>query len=150
MGCIACSLIRRVRVLRLLVMVRCALLLMPWLAAPLQPGMPAVVKDLKLEPEDVITLRPIDPPTGGSAGAGAPPCVEIEVAERGTLAPPPGMLWSRRLGHWEVVDEGARCYQLVLNKGSLLVLSVPGQAGACCCNCNCSCSGETRIYREGL
>ncbi|GAB4814140.1 hypothetical protein N2152v2_001186 [Parachlorella kessleri] len=88
-------------------------------------GLARVVKDLGLDAADVITLRPAASPAGAGAGAGALPCLGIEVAPRGTVEPP-GLLTSRSLGRWTPVDEQRGSYQLLLNPGTLLNLSVPG------------------------
>ncbi len=92
-----------------------------------QGGLVRFIKDLGLDGDDIITLRPAEPPAGASASA--PACVEVQVAERGTLPPPAGTTIDKRLGRWEVVDEGRACFQVVLRAQSSLKnsLSVPGE-----------------------
>ena len=85
------------------------------------------MRDLKLTADDIITLRPAVPPRG--AGASAPPCVEIEVAEAGTLEPPASGLIDKRLGRWQVEDEASHCYRVQLQAKSSLTnsLGIPGE-----------------------
>ncbi len=115
----------------------------------MQVGLARVVKDLGLEAADVITRRPAASPAGDGAGAGALPCLEIEVAPKGTVEPP-GLLTSQSLGRCKPVDEERDSYQLLLNPRTLVRVSVPGERCGRWGGSGASCFATSQVVNSSL